>query len=455
MEIKEYLKKYKHIHLVGVGGISMSALAKICIFCGIKVSGSDIIKSNITQELERLGAKIYYIHNENNVVNSDLVVYTSAVGENNVEVVFARKNNIKTLERADFLHEICGCYKNVIAISGCHGKTTTTAMIGNIFECAGFNPTVHLGGESINFNSNLKIGGSDFFITEACEYQKHLLKIPHTVGVVLNIELDHVECYKNFEDLTKTFNNFALNSIEKSIVNERYLSFFSNKKNILTFSESHCGDFVAQNIEIKSGRLFFDCYKKSKFYGKFSLNVCGKHNVYNGLCAIAVADYFKVKLSDLQKGLSTFAGIKRRFEYMGKINNQIVIHDYAHHPTEIENAMNTARQYFNRKVLVVFQPHTYSRTKFLFSEFISKLLYADKIVIFPTYPAREKKQDGYDAKKLYASLKKINTETIYFNNYDKVKKYLNKIENHTILILGAGDIENLAISIKKDYLAKK
>lgn len=456
MELQEYLRNYSHIHLVGVGGVSMSALAKICLNNNVYVSGSDSQKTEITEELRHLGVNIFYKHNVENIKGADLVVYTSAVGEDNCEVVQARKYNIEVLERTDFLHNICNQFSEVIAVSGTHGKTTTTAMIGCIFEKAKLNPTVHLGGSCENFNGNLRLGGKQFLILEACEYQKHLLKIPHTVGVILNMELDHAECYKNIFELQKTFNKFANNSTKITIMNEKNLSFVNRNNKYITFSEKCNGNFCAKNIELyQDGKVKFTCYKNLEFYGKFKLNCFGIHNVYNALSAIAVADFYNIDYKYIYEGLSEFKGIKRRFEYMGKINNQIVVHDYAHHPTEIETAIETARQIFKKPVLVVFQPHTYSRTKYLFSEFVSKLNLADEVVVMPTYPARETKKQGYDAKKLFYVLKKLNKKNRFFYSYNKIKNHLNSKLGYTILILGAGDIENLAKSIKKDYISKK
>ena len=454
MKIEEYFGEIKHIHLVGIGGISMSAIAKLCLNFGLQVSGSDSKKSEITEQLKLLGVKIYYNHKKDNVKNSDLVVYTCAVSEDNEELISAKMLGIKILERADFLHIICKRYNHVIAISGTHGKTTTTAMIGNIFLQAGLNPTIHLGGECENFNGNLKIGNTDFFITEACEYKKHLLKLPHEVGVVLNMELDHVECYKNYTELNKTFNKFALDSTKLNVINEKFSSLF-DKSNIITFSDSGNANFVSGEIKIlRNGKTLFSCYKNGEFFGNFILGVLGKYNVTNALSAIAVADHYGIKYKEIYLGLESFKGIKRRFEYFGKINNQLVIHDYAHHPTEIENVINTTKEMFNKPVLVVFQPHTYSRTKYLFADFVSKLNIADNLVIVPTYPAREKRNQGYDAKKLFLTIKRLNKNAKYFYSFNKVKSYLERCKDYVILILGAGDVVELAKSIKSDYLLK-
>ncbi len=450
MEKKEYLDNYEHIHLVGIGGVSMSAIAKLCLNKGKKVTGSDKTKSLITEELLHLGVKIFYGHNKNNIDGADLVIYTCACKSDNVELMHAKELGIPIIERADFLAKIASFYDNVIAVAGSHGKTTTTAMIGNIFMQAGLNPTIHIGGMCPNFNGNLHIGGEEYFITEACEYQKHLLKIPHNVGVVLNIEMDHAECYKDFSDLYQTFETFSNLSKDCLVVSEK----LKNIKSKSVISVGNNGTFSAKNIKIcKNGYINFTCYKNNNFFFNFKLKGYGYYNVENALMSIAVADYYKINKKSIYEGLKTFDGIKRRFEFMGKINNQIVIQDYAHHPTQITNVIQATKKLFNKKIIVVFQPHTYSRTKYLFSGFIDSLIKADNLIIMPTYSAREVKSDGYDAKKLFLSIKKIKKDTKYYYSYSRILRKLSKFNNSVILILGAGDIEKLANKIKTQYLA--
>lgn len=449
MENKEYLEDFEHIHLVGIGGVSMSALAKLCLNQGKKVSGSDKNKSDITEELKHLGIKIFYNHKKENIINADLIVYTCACKLDNPEIMFAKELNIPIIERADFLAKIASSFLNIITIAGTHGKTTTTAMIGNIFDKAGLNPTIHIGGVCKNFNGNLKLGGKNYFITEACEYQKHLLKIPHNTAVILNIEMDHAECYKDFSDLYQTFETFAKLSKDNVVVNEKIKSLKAN--NIISVGDN--GSFFAKNIKIsKNGYISFTCFKNNKYYSDFILKGYGYFNVDNALASIAVADLYKIDKKYIFEGLKTFEGIKRRFEFMGKINNQIVIQDYAHHPTQLTSVIMATKKLFNKPITVVFQPHTYSRTKYLFSGFIESLSKADNLIIMPTYAAREMKSDGYDAKQLFLELKKINTNAKYFYSYNKIIRKLRKFNDTIILILGAGDIEKLAQKIKLQYL---
>ena len=453
----EYLKNLEHInkiHFVGIGGASMSALAKLCLSYGKCVTGSDIVKTQITSELMFLGAQIYFNHSKKNISDQDMVVYTSAVKQNNIELLTAKEKGITILERNDFLKIICENYKNVIAVGGTHGKTTTTAMISSIFIFAGKKPTVHLGGFFNLINGNLKIGEKQFFITEACEYEKHLLKIPHNVGVILNIEYDHPDSYNNVNELYETFSKFSATSKNLTVINENYTGILNvDKFNYLTFGESLNCNFSAKNIkQYKNAKITFDCFKHNEFFANITLNCYGTHNVLNALCSIAVADYYNISKLDIILGLKAFNGVKRRFEYIGKINDNIVIEDYAHHPTEISSTLKCAKQIFKQNLVVVFQPHTYSRTKHLLTHFMDCFNVADKVYVLPTYSAREQAVKNSSGKYLANKLKFNNKNAKYCNSFKSALKSIKAEKNCVILILGAGDIDNLASQIKKDYI---
>ena len=456
----EYFFNLEHIHkihFIGIGGISMSALAKLCHNNGMIVSGSDRVSSEITDELKNIGIKIYIGHDKNNIHNIDAVCYTIAVGKNNVELVEAQRKNIVIFERADLLEQISYNYKHVIAVSGTHGKTTTCGMIASIFISANKNPTIHIGGDCETVGGNLRIGGKEFFITEACEFKKHLLKIPHEVGVVLNIEADHPDSYADINDLHDTFDRFCGMSSEVNIVGENYVSLLKNrcKYNVKTFSKGIGGNYFAKNIrQFKSGKITFDCYKNGEFFSKFCLNEFGKHNVFNALASIAVADYYNISKFAMFEGLKNFSGVKRRFRFVGKINNSIVIEDYAHHPTEIKAVIDCAREVFDKKIVVVFQPHTYSRTKSLFGEFLKCFDGANQIYILPTYSAREKPIKNASGKFLAKALMFKQKNCKYVASFGAMKKILKTMQNDVILLVGAGDIESLCKAIKKDYLKK-
>lgn len=433
----------------------MSALAKLCLNNGLIVSGSDCKASNITDELKSLGIKIFIGHNKENILDADTVVYTIAVNESNEEVKEAKRLRLNVLERSDFLNLVSKEYKIVIAVAGTHGKTTTCGMLASIFISAQKNPTVHMGGECDIIGGNLRIGDKNFFITEACEYKKHLLKIPHNVGVVLNIEPDHPDSYKNENDLHDTFDKFCEMSKDLSVINENHMILLKNSRfyKSLTFSCNNFGNFTAKNIrQYKSGKITFNCYKNGEFYSNFELSLYGKHNVMNALACIAVADYYNISKLHISKGLKNFTGVKRRFQFMGKIINNIVIEDYAHHPTEIFNLIKSTKEIFNKNIVAVFQPHTYTRTKSLLTEFLNCFKYANQIIILPTYKAREKPIKNASGKYLFKCLKSLNYDCKYAQSFSSAKKLLYKFYNSIILIIGAGDIENLAVGIKRDYL---
>lgn len=434
----------------------MSALAKLCHNSGYIVTGTDRTASNVTNELTNLGIKVHIGHDAKNIANADTVVYTVAVGEQNVELLEAKKRNLLIFERVEFLQLICQKYTNVIAVAGTHGKTTTTGMIGSIFMSANKNPTIHIGGECEQFGGNLHIGDSEFFITEACEYKKHLLKIPHDVGVVLNIEKDHPDTFASDEDLHYTFDSFCAMSKSLSVVNENNLLLLNNhdRYKFITFSSDKSGQFYAKNIkQYQNGKLTFDCFKNGNFYAKILLNMYGKHNVLNALASICVADYYNISKLSVIEGLKNFKGVKRRFQFVGELNDNVVIEDYAHHPTEIKAVIETCKQVFvNKKLIVVFQPHTFSRTKALFNEFLTCFDECDKLFILPTYSAREKPIKNSSGKYLatHLSLKTNNCE--YIKSFNGVYKKLSHLSNCVILIVGAGDIECLSNKIREEYI---
>ena len=426
----------------------MSALAKICLNKGKIVSGSDKTKSHITSELEHLGVSVFYKHQKKNILGADLVVYTCAVGEQNVEVLSAIKNGIKVLERAEFLGEIAKEYDEVIAVAGSHGKTTVCGMIGKIFEEAGKQPTLLVGGETSL--GNLICGKKDFLIVEACEYREHFLKIPHSTAVILNIDFDHPDYFKTQQNYEKAFLKFAKQSTKKVFVDEKYKILLDYEKS--TFGNG--GDYSARHIVFKDNAILFDVYKHNRFYEKFILNCIGFYNVQNALCAIAVSDYYGLDKKYIKKGIANFESLKRRYEYMGKLKNNIVITDYAHHPTQIKNCIDATQEVYNRKITVVFEPHTYSRTKALLAEFANTISKADNIIILPTYSAREKSIKGGRSRDLYETLLHKNNHVSFIKSYSKCLKELEKLKDNIILILGAGSIVKLAETIKCNYLNK-
>ena len=430
------------IYFIGIGGISLSALASLMKGYGFDVYGSDITKSEITDKLQKNKIKVFFKQHKKNIlkIKPDLVVYSGAIKFNNPELVETRLLNIKCLERADFIKEILHYYKNVISIAGSHGKTTTTSMISEIFDLAGLKPNIHIGGESVNLNSNFKMGDNKFFITEACEYKHSFLKFKSTAGVILNIEEDHPDCYKNLEEIKSAFNEFS-NICNHIIINSNYSV---SNKNITTFNFNKA-QFKTKNVRrLSNGGYSFCVLKNDELYDKYVINIFGKHNILNALASICVADLYNIDKEIIKKALFNFKGIKRRFEKVdtNKISGDVYF-DYAHHPTEIKKLIEEVKSQ-NRPIICVFQPHTYTRTKKYFNEFLGAFNGAYQTIFYKTYSAREKEIKGAKSKDIYNVLK-TRQNCFYYNNFNKILKHLKKYSksNTITLFVGAGDIYNI------------
>lgn len=434
----------KIYHFIGIGGVSMSALAAILHSQGQIVQGSDIANSEYTKALKNMGIKVFIGHNEENVKNADIVVYNSAISENNEELVYAIKNNLQIYSRAEMLEIISAQYENVIAISGAHGKTTTTAMLTEIFIKAGLNPTAHLGGVFKSHNSNLIIGGNKFFITEACEYKKNFLHLNPKVSIILNVEPEHLDYFKTYENVLDAFGEFA-NKCELLVC---YDKVDIAKPNKIVFGDN---GYMAKKIKrLKQGAYKFVCYYNDKKLFKVKMNVIGRFNVTNALSCIAVAKHFNIANKHIKKALKEFKGVLRRFEIKAK--KPLIVHDYAHHPSEIKSVIKATRNFRKKKLIVVFQPHTYSRTLSLMDDFKNAFDGADEVLIIKTYSAREEIIKGGTAKDLYYNLKDKNYNLEYFSSISSCYNYLkeNLRKSDTLLILGAGDIFKLADKFEKN-----
>ncbi len=452
--------KYKKVFFVGINGVSMSALALLTLKMGVQVAGSDRTFGELARKLKKKGVKIFKTHKASNIKGCDLVVFSGAVASDNKELVQARKLNIKTMERSEYLGLISKNYKNVIAISGTHGKTTTSAMIGYIFLLAGKNPTVHIGGEFKYFNGNLFVGGKEFFITEACEFRDSFLKLKPNVSVITNIEKEHLDYFKNFERETMSFNKFAKKTkdscyallVTKNLLRDDLnVTFCSLSK---TMQKSNSCPFEARNIKILSdGKYSFDVYYGGKFLDEISLGVPGEFNVKNALLAIAVARHYGIEMDVIKLALKTFCNVDRRFELIGEKDGNIVLQDYAHHPTEIGVTIKMCREVYEKPIVCIFQPHTFSRTRTLINEFLSCFDGVSELVLLSTYSAREKYvylgSVDYLKDKLLAGSPKYKIAGVF----DKkgLAEQLKKYKNCVLLFLGAGDINICA----KDYAGKK
>lgn len=451
----KHIESGSRVHFVGIGGISMSALAEILHKNGCIVTGSDISCSNITKKLENMGIKIYLGHNENNVFGSELVVYTAAVKSDNKELIYAKNNNICTIERARLLGELMRKYACPIAVSGTHGKTTTTSMLAVTLIKSGLSPTVTVGGELPEINGNLFVGNNEYFVLEACEYVDSFLSFYPKIAIITNIEEDHLDYFSGIEQIIASFNKFA-----KKLPKDGLLVINFDDKNAIKASENlDCkiisyslkdknADFYANNIAFDEfSTPYFDIYKKGEFFGKIKLSVTGIHNVYNSLSVIAVCDFLGLNKNDIITNLQSYCGTKRRFEKKGEYNGAIIIDDYAHHPTEVLATLNAAKNYKNSKVYCVFQPHTYTRTKALLCEFAKSLSVADEVIVTDIYAAREKDTGDIHSKDLV----KITKNAKYFKNFDEIESYIkNSVNKGDIVItMGAGDVYKIGENITK------
>ncbi len=429
----------------------MSALAKLALSKNILVSGSDDHLSQITKNLSDLGAKICLHKNLEGVRKCDLFVYTVAVNKRSPDFELALKLKKTILERAEFLELVAKNYKEVIAISGTHGKTTTTAMIASIMKEK--NPTVHIGGEVDEFGGNLKIGKKDIFITEACEFNKSFLHLTPSILVVTNIECDHMDCYKNLEEIQSTFLQFIYKTTDFVVLNHNFLHLcdqnFANSK-ICTFDIDKKCDFWATNLTSEKGCYTFDVFNGNFYLGKIELSVPGKHSVLNALASIAVGVNSGISFEKIKKALKNFCNVHRRFEKLYDKSIKVFT-DYSHHPTEIKCAIETAKEFSPNRLFCIFQPHTYTRTKALFNDFLTCFTGCDELLLVPTYSAREQSIEGGDSFDLFKKLPD-DLNSIYFKEMKSLKNYLSKVikNGDIILWIGAGDIDKTA----KEFVAE-
>ena len=449
----ERLKKYNKIHMVGIGGVSMSGIAEILVNFGFTVTGSNNVETETTKKLEKNGIKISIGHNKENITNQDVVVYSAAIKQDNPELVEARKKKILTIERADFLGEITRCYKDTITISGTHGKSTTTSMVSLCFLEALKDPSIQVGADIKQLDGNYKVGNSEYFIIEACEYVESFLKFSPKSEIILNIDNDHLDYFKNFDNIKNAFVKYV-----KLLPKDGLLVVNGDDKNsldlqkhttakVLTYGITNKNtDFFAVNIVFdNNGFPEFDVYAKGNFYGRIKLSIPGIHNVLNSLACIALCDYYGIELKYIQKALLSFTGAVRRFEFKGMVNGANIYDDYGHHPTEI---IATAKALMNKKYnksWVVFQPHTYSRTKSLLGDFAKALLNFDNIIVLDIYAARENNTYGISSKDLVDEICRLGKNALYISDFSECVNYLknNVEENDIIITQGAGTVTEI------------
>ncbi len=438
------MKKYSFVHFIGIGGISMSGIARVLLSNGIKVSGSDRGNSAIIDRLKENGAIIYSCHERENITNQDLVVYTAAVKGDNPEILEAKARGIEVIDRAEMMGRLMKDYKNSVSVAGTHGKTTVTSMMSYIMIKANLDPTVMVGGELDILGGNYKIGGNDYFICETCEYCRSFLKFFPTVAMILNVEEDHLDYYKDLDDIKDAFSDFA-----RIVPKDGAVVVCADDKNAmdcisgaiaptLTYGIKE-GEFKANNISYDSfGYPSFEIIKGDEKLLDIKLNVTGLHNVLNAVGCTAAAYAMGIDKAHIKEGLEAFSGTKRRFEKKGTLNGAVIIDDYAHHPTEIEATLQAVKNINHNKLWTVFQPHTYTRTYTLFEDFKRVLGEAQNVIIADIYAAREQDTGLVSSKQLADAI----PNAIYLESFEKIENYLrdNVSEGDIVLTVGAGNV---------------
>lgn len=446
----EVLKQYKNIYMIGIGGTSMSGIAEILQKWGFNVAGSDIHSSTATDKLIENGIKVTIGHNINSLKDADLVVYSAAINENDVELVNAKSLGIPTLERKEILGEITKGFRNTICVSGTHGKSTTTSMVSMCFLEAKKDPTIQVGAYLNTIDGNYRVGNSDYFVLEACEYSESFLSFAPKAEIILNIDNDHLDYYKSIDNIKEAFIKYIKLLPDDGILvynaddpNCAHLSQYTKAKGLTFGINSSNANYSAKNISFdKNGFASFDVYHNNVFYKTFKLSVPGKHNVYNALSCIALCDEFGLDRSDIKSALQKYTGAGRRFEYLGKVNGAKIFDDYGHHPTEITAVAEAMKNKKYNHSWVVFQPHTYSRTKELLNEFAKCLTNFDNIIVTDIYAARETNTYGISSKDIVERIDSLGRKAYYIPDFDDIVEFIkrNAKPDDIIITQGAGTI---------------
>lgn len=442
--IRDYLVPGKRVHLVGIGGVSMCPLAEVLRGMGLTVQGSDMTDSDTVKHLRTLGVSVAIGHNAENLGDCDFVVRTAAVHDSNPEIAGAVARGIPVYERAQAWGAIMRRYPNALCVSGTHGKTTTTSMCTHIFMAAQADPTVMIGGTLPLLHSGYRVGHGDTIILESCEYCNSFLSFYPTVAVILNVEEDHLDFFKDLTDIERSFHRFAelvpaAGHIIVNADNQGALDSVAGLSHpILTFGLDHTADCTAANLTEGDGAPSFDVLVRGELYAHVDLQVYGRHNVLNALAAAAAAWVMGIPGKAVEEGLAAFTGAGRRFEHKGSYNGAEIYDDYAHHPDELHALLTTARSLGYKRLLVAFQPHTYTRTAKLFDHFVEELKLADVAVVAEIFAAREQNTLGISSADLCRNI----PGSVYCSTLDKVADQLRRLAQpgDLILTIGAGDI---------------
>ena len=450
-----------HIHFIGIGGISMSGLAEILLGEDFVISGSDSKSSPLTQALEKKGATIYYGQRATNITDDvDVVVYTAAIHPDNPEFACAKEKGLPMLTRAELLGQIMRNYDTPVAISGTHGKTTTTSMVSHILLAGDCDPTISVGGILPAIGGNIRVGNSETFVTEACEYTNSFLSFFPKISIILNMDADHLDFFKDIDDIRHSFRLFMEKLPKDGILvingDIHNLSELINGLDceIITVGHGESCDYRASNISYNEfAQASFDVTDASNTtLGHIQLSVPGEHNVYNALAAVALCKKLNLSMDAIAAGLLNFHGTQRRFEKKGVVNGITIIDDYAHHPQEITATLTAAKKYPHKKIWCIFQPHTYTRTKALLTDFAKALSLADEVVLAKIYPARETDDLGISSDNIRVLLEQAGTSAHYFETFEEIEKFIlqHAASGDLVITMGAGDV----VKIGEDLISK-
>lgn len=445
------LKKYRNIHCIGIGGVGLSAIAEILVSRGYRVSGSDMKPSEMTEKLKKSGITIYIGHRAENVENADLIIYSAAIAEENPEIIRAREKNIPLASRAEILGTLMDEYESSVAISGTHGKTTTTSMVSLVLEAAGLEPTILVGGQLDEIGGNVKVGNSPYFVTEACEYRDSFLQLRPKIEVILNIDSDHLDYFKDIDHIVRSFDKFARAVPEDG----RIIAYDSNPfvsevikghANVVTYGYNENSTYHISEVRFNSEAMpSFSVSHNGVKLEHVQLNVPGEHNILNAAAAFACCHVLGVNAALIAGTLESYHGTQRRFDIIGTTDRGVkVVDDYAHHPTEIRATLSAAHNIPHRKLWCLFQPHTYTRTLALFDQFADAFEQTDVLILADIYAAREKDIYNISSEKLAAEIRREHPdkEVYYMDSFEKIADYVREhAENGDVVItMGAGDI---------------
>ena len=448
-------RKVNKVHFVGIGGIGMSGIAELLLNLGFSISGSDLNDSEIIRNLRSKGAMIFEGHHAKNFADCEVLVYSSAVPEDNPELIAAREKKVPIIKRAEMLGELIALKQTSIGVGGTHGKTSTSSMIGALLSHAQLDPTLVVGGLVKNIDTNSQLGSGDLIVVEADEYDKSFLQLKPTISVITNIEQEHMDCYDDLEDLHNSFAQFAnavpfygvvLACLDSSGVQDIIPKI---KRPVITYGLTSQADISAKNIQSKESKTTYSLYKQDQKCGKVTLNVPGKHNVLNSLAAAAIGFEMGLDAKTIIDGIGSYGGVRRRFEIKGIAGDVMVVDDYAHHPTEVSATLQAARGGWDRRIIAVFQPHLFSRTKSFYKEFAAAFMDSDVLIVTDIYPAREKPIKGITGKLVFNAARSTGHKNAhYIPDLKDLQTTLDGIiqENDMVITIGAGTIWRYAQS---------